>query len=128
MQEVQALEARGPQRVVRLAGGNELAGHTVLVATGVAYRRLGAPGVEELTGRGIYYGAGMVEADACQDQTVVVVGGANSAGQAAVFLSGKAAPRRPRRARRRAREVDVAVPDQADRDDGRTSRSAPAPR
>ena len=90
VQEVQALEARGPQRVVRLAGGNELAGHTVLVATGVAYRRLGAPGVEELTGRGIYYGAGMVEADACQDQTVVVVGGANSAGQAAVFLSGKA--------------------------------------
>ena len=124
VQEVQALEARGPQRVVRLAGGNELAGHTVLVATGVAYRRLGAPGVEELTGRGIYYGAGMVEADACQDQTVVVVGGANSAGQAAVFLSGKAR-----------RVVVVVRGDALEKSmsqylikqiaDGRTSRSAP---
>jgi thioredoxin reductase (NADPH) len=90
VQEVQALEARGPQRVVRLAGGTELAGHTVLVATGVAYRRLDAPGVEALTGRGIYYGAGLVEADACANQTVVIVGGANSAGQAAVFLSEQA--------------------------------------
>ena len=87
VQEVQALEARGPQRVVRLAGGTELAGHTVLIATGVAYRRLDAPGVEALTGRGIYYGAGLVEADACKNQTVVIVGGANSAGQAAVFLA-----------------------------------------
>jgi thioredoxin reductase (NADPH) len=87
VQEVQALEARGPQRVVRLAGGTELAAHTVLVATGVAYRRLDAPGVEALTGRGIYYGAGLVEADACKNQTVVIVGGANSAGQAAVFLA-----------------------------------------
>jgi thioredoxin reductase (NADPH) len=90
VQEVQALEARGPQRVVRLAGGTELAGHTVLVSTGVAYRRLDAPGVDELTGRGVYYGAGLVEADACANQTVVVVGGANSAGQAAVFLAKQA--------------------------------------
>ena len=90
VQEVTGLEARGPQRVVTLAGGGELAGHTVLVATGVAYRRLDAPGIAELEGRGIYYGASVVEAEACRDQTVVVVGGANSAGQAAVYLSRQA--------------------------------------
>ena len=63
----------------------------MLVATGVAYRRLDAPGVEELNGRGVYYGAALVEAEACKDQTVVIVGGANSAGQAAVFLATQAA-------------------------------------
>ena len=91
VQEVRSLEARGPQRVVTLADGTELAGHTLLVATGVAYRRLEAPGVEELNGRGVYYGAALTEAEACKDQTVVVVGGANSAGQAAVFLAKQAA-------------------------------------
>ncbi len=91
VQQVDALDARGPQRVVRLAGGDELAGHSVLIATGVAYRRLAAPGMAELEGKGIYYGASVVEADNCADQTVVVVGGANSAGQAAVFLARKSA-------------------------------------
>jgi len=90
VREVEALEARGPQRVVRLAGGTELAGHTVLIATGVTYRRLEAPGVEALTGRGVYYGAALVEAESCADQHVAVVGGANSAGQAAVFLAARA--------------------------------------
>ena len=90
VREVDALEARGPQRVVRLTGGAELAGHTVLVATGVRYRRLDAPGVEALAGRGVYYGAALVEAEACADQHVAVVGGANSAGQAAVFLASRA--------------------------------------
>jgi thioredoxin reductase (NADPH) len=90
VREVEGLEARGPQRVVRLDGGMELAGHTVLVATGVRYLRLDAPGVESLTGRGVYYGAALVEADACADQHVGVVGAANSAGQAAVFLSARA--------------------------------------
>jgi thioredoxin reductase (NADPH) len=90
VQEVTGLEARGPQRVVTLAGGGELAGHSVLVATGVAYRRLDAPGISELEGRGVYYGASLVEAEACKNQTVAVVGGANSAGQAAVFLSRQA--------------------------------------
>jgi thioredoxin reductase (NADPH) len=89
VQEVTGLAARGPQRVVTLAGGGELAGHSVLVATGVAYRRLDAPGVAALEGRGVYYGASIVEAEACKDQTVAVVGGANSAGQAAVYLSRK---------------------------------------
>ena len=101
VQEVTGLEARGPQRVVTLAGGEELAGHSVLVATGVAYRRLDAPGVAELEGRGVYYGASLVEAEACKDQTVVVVGGANSAGQAAVYLSRQAGARADARARRR---------------------------
>jgi thioredoxin reductase (NADPH) len=90
VQEVTGLQARGPQRVVTLAGGEELAAHSVLIATGVAYRRLDAPGVETLEGRGIYYGASLVEAEACKGQTVAVVGGANSAGQAAVYLSRQA--------------------------------------
>lgn len=91
VQEVVGLEARGPQRVVQLGGGDELAGHTVLVASGVSYRMLDAPGVADLTGAGVYYGAAMAEADACAEQHVVVVGGANSAGQAAVFLARRAA-------------------------------------
>jgi thioredoxin reductase (NADPH) len=62
----------------------------VLVATGVRYRRLDAPGIEPLTGRGVYYGAALVEADGCAGQHVAVVGGANSAGQAAVFLAARA--------------------------------------
>ena len=90
VQQVTGLEARGPQRVVTLAGGGELAGHSVLVATGVAYRRLDAPGVARLEGRGVYYGASIVEAEACKDKTVVIVGGANSAGQAAAYLSRQA--------------------------------------
>ncbi len=90
VQDVTGLEARGPQRVVTLAGGGELAAHSVLVATGVAYRRLDAPGVAALEGRGVYYGASVVEAEACAEQTVIVVGAANSAGQAAVFLARRA--------------------------------------
>ena len=87
VQEVTALAVEGSRRAVLLAGGTELAGHAVLVATGVSYRRLDAPGVDELTGRGIYYGSAMVESDGCRDQSIVIVGAANSAGQAAVFLS-----------------------------------------
>ena len=117
VQEVTGLEARGPQRVVTLAGGEELAGHSVLIATGVAYRRLDAPGVGELEGRGVYYGASLVEAEACKGQTVAVVGGANSAGQAAVYLSRKADRVLAAGARRVAGEVDVALPDRADRRD-----------
>jgi thioredoxin reductase (NADPH) len=59
----------------------------VILATGVAYRRLEVPGVERLRGRGVYYGAARSEAPACRDEEVYVVGGANSAGQAAVYLS-----------------------------------------
>jgi thioredoxin reductase (NADPH) len=85
--EVTGLEVRGSARRVTFADGTFIDGHTVLLATGVSYRRLGAPGLDELTGRGVYYGSALTEAAACQDQDVFVVGGANSAGQAALFLS-----------------------------------------
>jgi thioredoxin reductase (NADPH) len=87
VQEACALEARGSARVVRLSSGVEVSSHTVLIATGVSYRRLDTPGFEELMGRGVYYGAGMTEAQRMRDQDVYVIGGANSAGQAAVYLS-----------------------------------------
>jgi thioredoxin reductase (NADPH) len=84
---VTGLEVRGSSRVVRFADGGEVAAHTVVLATGVAYSTLDVPGTEELTGRGIFYGSAATEAPSCADEDVFVVGGANSAGQAAVFLS-----------------------------------------
>jgi thioredoxin reductase (NADPH) len=87
VQEACALEARGSARVVRLSGGTELSSHAVLIATGVSYRRLDAPGFEQFMGRGVYYGAGVAEAQRLRDQDVYVIGGANSAGQAAVYFS-----------------------------------------
>jgi thioredoxin reductase (NADPH) len=85
--EVTGLEVRGSARRVTFADGTFIDGHTVLLATGVSYRRLGAPGLDELTGRGIYYGSALTEATSCMGQDVYVVGGANSAGQAALYLS-----------------------------------------
>jgi thioredoxin reductase (NADPH) len=61
--------------------------HSLLIATGVQWRKLDAPGVERLTGAGIYYGAAMTEAMACKDEDVYIIGGANSAGQAAMYFS-----------------------------------------
>jgi thioredoxin reductase (NADPH) len=84
---VTGLEVRGSSRVVRFADGGEVAAHTVILATGVTYSTLDAPGTAELTGRGIFYGSAVTEAPSCADEDVYVVGGANSAGQAAVFLS-----------------------------------------
>jgi thioredoxin reductase (NADPH) len=89
--DVVALEARGSARVVRFGDGTEIAAHSVVLATGVAYRHLDAPGVAELTGRGVYYGSAATEAPACAGEDVYIVGGANSAGQAAVFFSRHAA-------------------------------------
>jgi thioredoxin reductase (NADPH) len=88
--EVASLNVCGPSRVVRLSNGRELGAHSVLLTTGVAYRRLVAPGVDELTGRGVYYGAATTEAQSCRDEDVFIVGGANSAGQAAVFFANTA--------------------------------------
>jgi thioredoxin reductase (NADPH) len=85
--DVTGLEVRGSSRVVRFADGGQVAAHTVVLATGVAYRTLEVPGAGRLTGRGIFYGSAATEAPACADEDVYVVGGANSAGQAAVFLS-----------------------------------------
>jgi thioredoxin reductase (NADPH) len=88
--EVEALEVNGSARTVRLTDGREIDAHTVILATGVSYRKLPAPGCEPLTGSGVYYGAALTEAASCADQDIYIVGGANSAGQAAVFLSKKA--------------------------------------
>ena len=82
-----SLEARGAARIVRLAGGGELSAHSVLIATGVAYRRLNVPGLDKLTGRGVYYGAALAEAHNASGQDVYLIGGANSAGQAAVYFA-----------------------------------------
>jgi thioredoxin reductase (NADPH) len=79
---VSGFEERGPVRAVLLEGGAEIEARAVLVATGVSYRRLEAPGVEELGARGIYYGASASEAMQCEGEAVYVVGAANSAGQA----------------------------------------------
>lgn len=87
VQEACALEARGSARVVRLTNGAELSSHAVLIATGVAYRQLDAPGVEEFAGRGVYYGGSVAEAQRLREQDVYIIGGANSAGQAAVYFS-----------------------------------------
>ncbi|MGY1651820.1 FAD-dependent oxidoreductase [Geodermatophilus sp. SYSU D01119] len=85
--KVTALEARGPARVVHFADGGSIAAHAVVLATGVSYRTLPAEGADSFTGRGVYYGSALTEAEACADQDVYVVGGANSAGQSAVFFS-----------------------------------------
>jgi thioredoxin reductase (NADPH) len=87
VQEACALEAPGAARVVRLAGGGMLTAHSVIIASGVEYRRLEAPGIEQLTGSGVYYGAALAEAQTVSGQNVYVVGGANSAGQAAVHFA-----------------------------------------
>jgi thioredoxin reductase (NADPH) len=86
-QEVTGLRRVGGYRLVQLADGSEVPCYAVLVATGVSYRRLDAPGADALTGAGVYYGAVITEALACQDGDVFVLGGGNSAGQAAMYLA-----------------------------------------
>ena len=85
--DVSGVEVEGAARVVRFVDGGTIAAHTAILATGVAYRQLDAPGVEPLTGRGVFYGAALTEAMSCADQDVYVVGGANSAGQAALHFA-----------------------------------------
>jgi thioredoxin reductase (NADPH) len=83
-QEVSEVRIEGPYRVLKLADGNEISCHALMIATGVQWRRLEAPGVDRLQGAGVYYGGGATEALSCKGETVYVVGGANSAGQAAM--------------------------------------------
>ena len=85
--EVSGLEVCGSARVVRLAQGSSLSAHAVLLTTGVSYRRLPVPGIDAYTGAGVYYGAAATEAQSCEGEDVYIVGGANSAGQAAVFFA-----------------------------------------
>jgi thioredoxin reductase (NADPH) len=86
-QEVKCMMADGPYRSVTLGDGNSINAFCVLIATGLSWRSLDIPGVERLRGAGVYYGAAMTEADSCRDQQVFIVGGANSAGQAAMYFS-----------------------------------------
>jgi len=86
-QRAVGLRLDGQYRFVQLADGREVASHVVLLSPGVQYRKLAIPGAERLTGRGIYYGAALVEASSCKDEEVFVVGGANSAGQAALHFA-----------------------------------------
>ncbi len=86
-QRATGLRIEGQYRFVQLADGREVSSHVVLLAPGVQYRKLGIPDADRLTGRGIYYGAAPVEAVACKDEEVFVVGGANSAGQAALHFA-----------------------------------------
>ena len=85
--EATAVKLDGPYRLLQLADGEQLSCHALLVATGVQWRKLNVPGIERLTGAGIYYGAAMTEAFNCKDEDVFVIGGANSAGQAAMYFS-----------------------------------------
>jgi thioredoxin reductase (NADPH) len=85
------LRAEGAHRVVTVGDGGEIRTRAVVIATGMSYRRLGIPSLEALTGVGVFYGAATSEAKAVKDREVFVVGGANSAGQAAVHLAGYAA-------------------------------------
>lgn len=90
LQDAVALRAEGAGRLVDLSDGSTLSANCVLVASGISYRQLDTPGFPELTGVGVYYGAAMTEARSCADQDIVIIGGANSAGQAAVYFSGYA--------------------------------------
>jgi thioredoxin reductase (NADPH) len=86
-QEAVGLRVDGPYRFVRLRDGSEISCHALLIASGLSWRRLEVPGIESLQEAGVYYGAAMTEAQLCKGEDVYVVGGANSAGQAAVYFS-----------------------------------------
>ena len=86
-QKATGIRTENNYNIVQLADGREVSCHACLIAVGVFYRRLNTPGVERLTGAGVYYGAAMTEARACVDENVFIVGGANSAGQAAMYFS-----------------------------------------
>jgi thioredoxin reductase (NADPH) len=83
-QEAVSVRAEGPYRFIKLSDGSELSCHALMVATGVQWRRLEAPGIDRLQGAGVYYGGGATEALSCKNEIVYVIGGANSAGQAAM--------------------------------------------
>ena len=86
-QEVKGVRVEDPYRIVVLSDGSEISCHALMIATGVSWRKLNVPGIEKLCGAGVYYGAAMTEALSCQNEDVYIVGGANSAGQAAMYMS-----------------------------------------
>lgn len=83
-QEAVSVRTEGSYRIIKLADDSEISCHALMVATGVQWRRLEAPGIDKLQGAGVYYGGGATEALSCKGEIVYVVGGANSAGQAAM--------------------------------------------
>lgn len=85
--EVVSLECDSHYNVLKLANGESVTSKCILIATGVSYRKLGIEGCEKFEGSGVYYSATKVEAQICRDSTIIIVGGGNSAGQAAIFLS-----------------------------------------
>jgi thioredoxin reductase (NADPH) len=89
-QEAASVRIEGPYRIIEMADGSKVSCHALLLAMGVQWRSLGVPGEERLRGAGVYYGGGVTEAMACKGETVFVVGGANSAGQAAINFAGYA--------------------------------------
>jgi thioredoxin reductase (NADPH) len=86
-QEVTEIRLQDPYRNIVIRDGVEISCHAVVITTGVSYRQLDLPGIDKLTGAGVYYGAAMTEAISCLQEEVYIVGGANSAGQAAIYIS-----------------------------------------
>lgn len=86
-QEAISIRLEDNYRIITLSDGNELSCHALILSMGVSWRRLNMPGIDQFTGAGVYYGAAQTEAAACKDEDVYVVGGANSAGQAAMYFS-----------------------------------------
>lgn len=86
-QEASAIRVEDPYRYLKLSDGTEISCHALILATGVQWRALDVPGIESLQGAGVYYGAAASEAISCREEDVYIVGGANSAGQAAMFFS-----------------------------------------
>lgn len=86
-QKVNALRIEGPYKQLQLSGGTEVACHALMLSTGVSWRKLDAEGAENLTSRGVYYGAAMTEAMNCKNEIVYIVGAGNSAGQSAMFFA-----------------------------------------
>ena len=86
-QSVEAITIQDNYKKITLGDGKEIITKAIVITTGVDYRQLATPGVEKFTGAGVYYGAANTEAGACKDKDVFVVGGGNSAGQAAMYLS-----------------------------------------
>ena len=86
-QEVTCIRVEDPYRFITLSNGAEISCHALILALGVSWRRLDVPGLDRLTGAGVYYGAAQTEALTCQGEDVYIIGGANSAGQAAMYFS-----------------------------------------
>lgn len=86
-QSAVSMRTEGPYRILKLADDSEISCHALMIATGVQWRRLDAPGIDRLQGAGVYYGGGSTEALSCKGEIVYIVGGANSAGQAAMNFS-----------------------------------------